>query len=243
MSPKITTTHFTYTVQIFLRAIGANWLVCLAVFLSISARDIASKIIAIWFPTACFVSLALDHVVANMFFIPTGIWVGAPFSAGYYIYKSLIPTLLGNMVGGGFFVGFMYWYLYLTGEENVTVEFNLGSLESAMEAGGPIRHYARGIQAPMAGATDGVSAAPMGGQQDDEEKVIEGRNPSSSSASSMHGAPAPNPYQAAYGHYGQQAMPGAMPGVLVSAFGKEMSDSGPYSKTWAERMAEKKSKE
>jgi hypothetical protein len=78
--------------QIFLRAIGANWLVCMAVFLSISAREIASKIIAIWFPTACFVGLALDHVVANMFFIPIGIWCGAPFSVGYYIWKSMIPT-------------------------------------------------------------------------------------------------------------------------------------------------------
>jgi formate/nitrite transporter len=78
--------------QIFLRAIGANWLVCLAVFLSISARDISSKVIAIWFPTACFVGLALDHVVANMFFIPMGIWCGAPMTVGYYIWKSMIPT-------------------------------------------------------------------------------------------------------------------------------------------------------
>jgi len=56
--------------QIFLRAIGANWLVCFAVFVSISSREVASKIIAIWWPTATFVALALDHVVANMFFIP-----------------------------------------------------------------------------------------------------------------------------------------------------------------------------
>lgn len=47
--------------QIFLRAIGANWLVCLAVYLSISAREIVSKIIAIWWPTAVFVALAFDH--------------------------------------------------------------------------------------------------------------------------------------------------------------------------------------
>lgn len=56
--------------QIFLRAIGANWLVCFAVFSSISSREIVSKIVAIWWPTATFVALALDHVVANMFFIP-----------------------------------------------------------------------------------------------------------------------------------------------------------------------------
>ncbi|TKA81194.1 hypothetical protein B0A55_02634 [Friedmanniomyces simplex] len=125
--------------QIFLRGIGANWLVCLAVFLSISSRDIASKIIAIWFPTATFVALAFDHVVANMFIIPQGIWCGAPFGAGYYIWKSMIPTLLGNIVGGGLFVGAAYWYLYLTGEVGVSVGFDTGSLATAMEAGGPMR--------------------------------------------------------------------------------------------------------
>ena len=56
--------------QVFLRAIGANWLVCFAVWLSISARDTVSKIVAIWWPTATFVALGLDHVVANMFFVP-----------------------------------------------------------------------------------------------------------------------------------------------------------------------------
>lgn len=55
--------------QIFLRAIGANWLVCLAVFLSISAREVSSKILAITFPCFTFVALGLDHVIANMFFI------------------------------------------------------------------------------------------------------------------------------------------------------------------------------
>lgn len=140
--------------QIFLRAIGANWLVCFAVFISISSREVVSKIIAIWWPTATFVALALDHVIANMFFIPMyvlpasqpfeltdnsrAIWVGAPISVGYYIWKSLIPTLLGNIVGGGLFVGAAYWYLYLTGTDGIQIDFDIGSLQSAMEGGGPI---------------------------------------------------------------------------------------------------------
>lgn len=52
--------------QIFLRGIGANWLVCLACFLGSSGRDLASKIVGIWWPTFAFVSLALDH---GMFFM------------------------------------------------------------------------------------------------------------------------------------------------------------------------------
>ena len=125
--------------QIMLRAIGANWLVCFAVFISISSREINSKIIAIWGPTATFVGLGLDHVVANMFFIPTAIFYGHPdIGVGLYIWKSMIPTAIGNIIGGFVFMALPYWYLYLTGEGNVTIHFDLGSLATAMEAGGPM---------------------------------------------------------------------------------------------------------
>lgn len=52
--------------QIFLKAIGANWLVCLACFLSCCAREFFSKVTAIWWPVFAFVLLGLDHVIANM---------------------------------------------------------------------------------------------------------------------------------------------------------------------------------
>ncbi|KAF8862697.1 Formate/nitrite transporter [Acephala macrosclerotiorum] len=94
--------------QIFLRAILANWLVTMAVFLSTSSREIASKIISIWFPTMAFTALGADHVIANMFYIPVGIFSGAPISVGFYIWKSMIPAALGNIVGGGVFVGVVY---------------------------------------------------------------------------------------------------------------------------------------
>lgn len=58
--------------QIFLRGIGANWLVCMACYLAMMSRELFSKVIAIWFPVFAFVCLGFDHVVANMFFIPTG---------------------------------------------------------------------------------------------------------------------------------------------------------------------------
>lgn len=47
--------------QVFLRAIGANWLVCLACFLGMSGREYFSKIVGIWWPTFAFVSLGFDH--------------------------------------------------------------------------------------------------------------------------------------------------------------------------------------
>lgn len=58
------------------------------------------------------VRLGFDHVVANMTFIPLAIFLGDPdISVSFYIWKSLIPALLGNIVGGGLFVGVMYWYM------------------------------------------------------------------------------------------------------------------------------------
>ncbi|TKA61414.1 hypothetical protein B0A55_11877 [Friedmanniomyces simplex] len=98
--------------MIFLRGIGANWLVCLACFLAMMAREYFSKVVAIWWPTFAFVCLGFDHVVANMFFVPAAIFLGAPkITVGYYIWKSMVPALIGNMVGGGVFVGVVYWYM------------------------------------------------------------------------------------------------------------------------------------
>lgn len=125
--------------MIFLRAIAANWLVCLACYLGMSGRELFSKIVGIWWPTFAFVSLGMDHVVANsklhdfripaatdtvtVFFVPMGIWQGAPgISVGLYIWKGIIPAGLGNIIGGGVFVGAYYWYQYLLGQDPVVVD-------------------------------------------------------------------------------------------------------------------------
>lgn len=77
--------------MIFLRGIGANWLVCMACFLGLSGRDYVSKLVGIWWPTFAFVSLGFDHVVANMFFIPIAIFQGSPdITVGLYIWKGMI---------------------------------------------------------------------------------------------------------------------------------------------------------
>ncbi|PYI09550.1 Formate/nitrite transporter [Aspergillus sclerotiicarbonarius CBS 121057] len=108
--------------QIFLRGIGCNWLVCLACFFGIQGRDLASKIIGIWWPIFGFVSLGFDHVVANMTFIPLAIWLGAEdITVGLYVWKGVVPTLLGNIVGGGVFVGTYYRYMYLLKDETMTL--------------------------------------------------------------------------------------------------------------------------
>lgn len=92
-------------------AIGCNWLVCLAVWLAYGARDITGKIFGIWFPIMGFVAIGFQHVVANMFFIPAGIFVGAPVSWGSTIVE-WIGAFIGNAIGGWLFVASAYWFAY-----------------------------------------------------------------------------------------------------------------------------------
>ncbi|KAH6650400.1 Formate/nitrite transporter, partial [Chaetomium tenue] len=109
--------------QIFLRAIGCNWLVCLSLYLGLQAKDLTSKVVGMWWPVFAFVALGLEHVVANMFFIPIGLFLGAPdLTVGLYIWKGIIPTALGNILGGAGFCGGFYYWLYIFDEPDVCVD-------------------------------------------------------------------------------------------------------------------------
>ncbi|MEF3245194.1 MAG: formate/nitrite transporter family protein [Caldisericaceae bacterium] len=115
--------------QAFFRGILCNWLVCLAVWMAMSSKDIIGKLFAIYFPIMAFVASGFEHSVANMFFIPYGIFLKsipevvqatgktltdfASLNFGSFITVNLIPVTLGNLVGGAFFVGFVYWLVYL----------------------------------------------------------------------------------------------------------------------------------
>ncbi|MEP9384662.1 formate/nitrite transporter family protein [Nocardioides sp. KR10-350] len=104
----ITETHW----EQFVRAIGCNWLVCLAVFIALAATTIDGKILAIIFPITAFVALGFDHVVANMFFLPAAMMVDAGgLSLGDTV-MNLVMAYLGNIVGAGVFVAGAYFYLY-----------------------------------------------------------------------------------------------------------------------------------
>ncbi|KMY55302.1 formate/nitrite transporter [Bacillus sp. FJAT-27231] len=91
-------------------AIGCNWLVGLAVWMSYGAEDIGGKILAIWFPIMAFVAIGFQHVVANMFVIPAAIFAGH-FNWGDYFYN-FIFVFIGNAIGGSVFVSAIYWLSY-----------------------------------------------------------------------------------------------------------------------------------
>ena len=108
------------------RGIGCNWLVCLAVWMALASRQIIGKIFAIFFPIMAFVAIGFEHSVANMYFIPTGIFLvnGAGISnvPGVdpslltwinFLWKNLLPVTIGNIIGGAVFVGMSYWGAYI----------------------------------------------------------------------------------------------------------------------------------
>jgi formate/nitrite transporter len=99
--------------QIFLRALGCNWLVCLAVWMALAAEDVGGKVLAIFFPIMAFVAMGFDHVVANMFFLPAAIFSHVPGLDWGDTLKNWAFAFLGNLVGAGIFVATTYWYLYV----------------------------------------------------------------------------------------------------------------------------------
>jgi formate/nitrite transporter len=102
--------------QVILRAVGCNWLVCLAVWMSLAADSLSGKILAIFFPIMAFVAMGFDHVVANMFFLPAAIFAGVPDLGWDDTLRNWLMAFLGNLVGAVVFVATSYWYLYLRDE-------------------------------------------------------------------------------------------------------------------------------
>ncbi|MFO7577133.1 MAG: formate/nitrite transporter family protein [Pelovirga sp.] len=119
----------SHSTAYFFRAIACNWLVCLAVLLAMAAQDIGGKILGIFFPIMAFVAAGFEHVVANMYFIPAGIFAkalpGARAAAGidavlldqlnwWSLWQNnLLVVTLGNFIGGGLCVAAAYWWIYL----------------------------------------------------------------------------------------------------------------------------------
>ncbi len=117
--------------QALMLGILCNALVCLAVWLCLSARTTLDKILSIIFPIAAFVAAGFEHSIANMYFIPQALfikaWAPASFwqtagldPAAYgnltwygFFVHNLLPVTIGNIIGGAVLVGAVYWIVYL----------------------------------------------------------------------------------------------------------------------------------
>lgn len=113
--------------QAVLLGLLGNVLVCLAVWLSYSARSTTDRVLAVVPPIAAFVAAGFEHSVANMYFVPFALltaqldpgFVAArgldaqALSWGGFLVRNLLPVTLGNILGGAGLVGGVYWFVYL----------------------------------------------------------------------------------------------------------------------------------
>jgi len=113
--------------QAFASGMLCNILVCLAIWLCYSSRSVTDKILSIIFPITAFVAMGFEHSIANMYFIPAGLLLKSNpdtvalvsgidlshLTLSGFLFRNLLPVTIGNMVGGAFFVGTIYWILYL----------------------------------------------------------------------------------------------------------------------------------
>lgn len=101
--------------EAFVRGVLCNTLVCLAVWLCFSARNVSGKVLCIVFPITAFVALGFEHSVANMYLIPIGMLAAHGDIDVFALAGNLLPVTLGNIVGGSGFVALTYWVIYLRG--------------------------------------------------------------------------------------------------------------------------------
>lgn len=111
--------------QCIASGILCNWLVCLAVWCATGSKSTVGKIFAIFFPICMFATCGFEHSVANMYFIPAGLFasaneafvsmsgvsgeVMANLSWGSMFADNLLPVTIGNLIGGILFVAMGYW--------------------------------------------------------------------------------------------------------------------------------------
>lgn len=117
-------------IQALMLGILGNVLVCLAVWLTYSARTTTDRILAILPPITVFVAAGFEHSVANMFILPLGLMIKAWAPEAFWAATSLspagfdsltlagfagnlVPVTIGNVIGGGVMVGAVYWFVYL----------------------------------------------------------------------------------------------------------------------------------
>lgn len=103
-----------------LKGILCNFLVCIAVWMSFAAKSVGGKLAAVYLPIMLFVLAGFEHSVANMYYVPAGLFASAATGTaaegltwGNFFLNNLIPVTIGNIIGGAILVGVMYWAIYL----------------------------------------------------------------------------------------------------------------------------------
>jgi formate/nitrite transporter len=115
--------------QALVLGVLCNTLVCLAIWLSLSSRLPAHRMLVTVLPIAAFVAAGFEHAVANMYFIGFGLMVKAAAVDAFWdavrlspaafpqlgaagFARNLAAVTVGNVAGGAMLVAGVYWLLY-----------------------------------------------------------------------------------------------------------------------------------
>lgn len=108
-------------------AIICNIFVCAGIWMMYSAKDVTGKILAGFFSIFAFAISGAEHIVANMYYVPVGIFIKNnpelvqlsgvaaekldTLTWGNFFTNNVIPVTLGNFIGG-VIIGVMYYLIF-----------------------------------------------------------------------------------------------------------------------------------
>ncbi len=147
--------HHSWT-QAFVLGILCNMMVCLGVWMTFATKDVLTKVVLVMLPVAMFVSSGFEHSIANMFMVPMGIAIHqfadpawfealnispdkyADLTVMNFVFNNLIPVTLGNIVGGGVFVGLGYWLVDNAGVKQVATKSVNSTIDQSVDSGSKV---------------------------------------------------------------------------------------------------------
>ncbi len=97
---------------VLMRGIMANWLVGIATWMANSAQDLTGKAVAIWLPISAFAMIGYEHCIANQYILVMAVAQGANLTFKQIVWNNLVPSTIGNWIGGAIFVGAWYSCIY-----------------------------------------------------------------------------------------------------------------------------------
>ncbi|MER1999904.1 MAG: formate/nitrite transporter family protein [Lysinibacillus sp.] len=96
-------------IELLMRGILCNILVCLAVYCAYKLKNEAAKIAIIFCCIFPFITAGFEHSVANMTLFSLAYMIDSTNIALSGILHNLIPVTIGNAVGGALFIGYAFW--------------------------------------------------------------------------------------------------------------------------------------
>ena len=97
-------------IELFVRAILCNWLVCLAIWGAARTTNDTAKCIIIFWCLFAFIAAGFEHSVANMTLFSVALFSQHPETVSLAgAARNLVWVTLGNMFSGTIFMGIGYW--------------------------------------------------------------------------------------------------------------------------------------